>query len=425
MQQVTVIVIGAGQRGKTYSNYALDYPEKLKVVGVADPNTVACRQLQKLHNVPEDRLFDDWTKVLAQDKFADAVIISTPDQLHKDPAVACANAGYHILLEKPMATTEQGCRDIVEACKRNNIILSVCHVLRHYPPMRKIKELIDSGLVGDIVNIQHTEQVGYWHFAHAFVRGNWCREDTSTFSLLAKCCHDVDLLSWWMSKYRCTGVSSFGSLFHFRKENKPPGSSSRCLDCKVETKCCYSAKKLYIDIYKMGNSDWPVSVICNNPSIESITEALQHGPYGRCVYDCDNDVCDNQVVSMRFSGGRTATLTMVAFTESVGQRIVRVFGTKGEINLSAAGDVRHYDFLSQQTVDVTVDFPASSARVRSSSLGHDLADFYLMDNFVHALAMKDPSIIPASAEDILTSHLLVFEAEKARRQSRVISFEEH
>ncbi|XP_022101607.1 uncharacterized protein LOC110985124 isoform X2 [Acanthaster planci] len=423
MPLVTVIVIGAGQRGRMYSNYALDFPEKLKVVGVADPNIVARSHLQKIHNIPDDRLYDDWTKITAQDKFADAVIISTPDHLHRDPAVACAVAGYHILLEKPMATTEQGCRDIVEACTLNSIILSVCHVLRHYPPMSKIKELIDSGAVGDVVNIQHIEQVGFWHFAHSFVRGNWCCEDKSTFSLLAKCCHDVDLLSWWMSKYKCTGVSSFGSLSHFRKENKPPGSATRCLDCKIEKDCCYSAKKLYLNMYEKGISDWPVSVICHEPSIDSITKALQNGPYGRCVYDSDNDVCDNQVVSLRFFGGHTATLTMVAFTESVCKRIVRVFGTKGEINLNAKGEVQLYDFLSQQTIDVGIDFP-SSASVRRSVMGHDIADFCLIDNFVHAVAMKDPSIVPASPKEILSTHLLVFEAEKARRENRVICFDE-
>ncbi|XP_033642632.1 putative oxidoreductase YteT [Asterias rubens] len=423
--QVTVIVIGAGERGQLYCQYALELPERLKVVGVADPKEFSRNHLQKLHNIPEDKVFDDWSKVISYGKFADAVIITTPDKFHRDIAVAFANEGYHILLEKPMATTEQGCRDITEACLHNGVMLSVCHVLRHYPPMRKIKEMIDSGAVGEVINIQHIEQVGYWHFAHSFVRGNWCCEEKSTFSLLAKCCHDVDLLSWWMNKYRCTKVSSFGSLSHFRKENKPNGASSRCLDCKIEQDCCYSAKKIYLDMHKRGISGWPVSVICDTPSVKSITDSLQHGPYGRCVYDSDNDVCDNQVVNLSFSGGQTATLTMVAFTESLCQRVVRVFGTKGELNLNADGQLQLYDFLRQQTVEVQVETPIVLSEVQKSLSSHAIADYLLMDNFVEAVARKDPSIISTSPEEILTSHLLVFQAEKARRESCVISLDDH
>ncbi|XP_071479853.1 2,7-anhydro-N-acetylneuraminate hydratase-like [Diadema antillarum] len=325
---VTAIVIGAGNRGQTYASYALDLPDRLKIVGVADPRKFVRTHMQKVLDIPPENVFEDWRELLAQSKFANAAIIATPDRHHRKPAIACAAKGYHVLLEKPMAVTEEDCREIVRTCKENNVILAVCHVLRHFPPTKKIKELITSGAIGEVVNIQHLEPVGFYHFAHSYVRGNWRREDDSTFSLLAKCCHDVDLIHWWMGENKCQQVSSFGSLQHFRRENKPAGAGSRCTDCSIETSCPYSAKKLYLGNVLMGNVGWPVSIITDVPTPESVKEALETGPYGRCVYESDNDVCDNQVVNMFFEGGRTASLTMVAFTEKICERQVRIFGTK-------------------------------------------------------------------------------------------------
>ncbi|CAM5090958.1 unnamed protein product [Natator depressus] len=243
---VTVLIIGAGCRGKHYSYFAVHFPNRMKVVGVADPHAFARNDLQKIHCIDKKNVFNDWKVATERERFADAVIIATPDRLHKDPAIAFANKGYHILLEKPMAVTPEDCKEIVSVCKANNVMLAVCHVLRYYPASLKIKELLDAGAIGDICHIQHLEPVGFWHFAHSFVRGNWRNEAESTFSLLAKSCHDIDLIHFWMGDKRCLKVSSFGSLSHFTNEHKPKGAASRCLDCSVEQTCPYSAKKIYL-----------------------------------------------------------------------------------------------------------------------------------------------------------------------------------
>ncbi|XP_036446971.1 uncharacterized protein zgc:154075 [Colossoma macropomum] len=415
---VKVIVVGAGSRGESYSDYASIHPERMQVVGIADPRSFARNKLQKRHKVADENTFDDWSCVAEREKFADAVFICTPDRLHKDPAVALAKKGYHILLEKPMAVTLEDCREIAEACIQSGIILTVCHVLRYDPVISKIKTLIDSGVVGDVIHIQHLEPVGFYHFAHSFVRGNWRNEAESSFSLLAKSCHDLDLIHHWAGGRRCIKISSFGSLSHFRKENKPPGAASRCLDCSVESNCPYSAKKIYLDRVKEGWVRWPVSVICSNsvPDIESVTEALKTGPYGRCVYECDNDVCSNQVVNMEFEGGLTASFSMVAFTEKICERKTRICGSRGELSYSGQ-EVSVFDFLTQTSTKHTVHENVPAA---FNSGGHGVADYHLVDAFISAVASEDPLLIQSGPKETLASHRLVFEAERARLENRVV-----
>ncbi|XP_063001515.1 uncharacterized protein LOC134411582 [Elgaria multicarinata webbii] len=341
---------------------------------------------------------------------------------HQAPAVAFAHKGYHILLEKPMAVTAEDCKEIVRACKTSNVILSVCHVLRYHPVALKIKELLNAGLIGDICHIQHLEPVGFWHFAHSFVRGNWRNEAESSFSLLAKSCHDIDLINFWIGNKRCLKLSSFGSLSHFTRENKPKGAASCCLNCSIEQTCPYSAKKIYLEQAKQGCFSWPVSVVCNSGEydIESLTEALRHGPYGRCVYECDNDVVSNQVVNMEFEGGATAAFTMVAFTEKLGVRKTTIYGTKGELSCQGAGPVEVFDFLQKKKNIFPPNKMPSEPRCLS---GHDSSDYYLMESFISAIAENNPSLIQTGAEETLNSHLLVFEAERSRREDRVVFLE--
>nr|XP_006642095.2 PREDICTED: uncharacterized protein LOC102682744 isoform X2 [Lepisosteus oculatus] len=390
-----------------------------QVVGVADPNPFARGRLQEQHCIEDTNVFDDWRTAAQREKFADAVIISTPDRLHKDPAVAFAQKGYHILLEKPMAVTAADCSEIVSTCTQSGVMLAVCHVLRYYPAVRRIKELIDSNVIGDIIHIQHLEPVGFYHFAHSFVRGNWRNEAESSFSLLAKSCHDLDLIHYWAGGRRCMKVSSFGSLSHFTKDNQPPGATERCLDCPVEGSCPYSALRIYLDRVKQGAVGWPVSVVCQStvPDIESVTEALRTGPYGRCVYQCDNDVCTNQVVNMEFEEGLTAAFSMVAFTEKLGQRRTTIYGSKGELHCEDGSLVRVFDFLSRRTTEHKVDIGA----LEDLGLwGHGGADYHLIDGFISAVASGDTSLILTGPEETLASHRLVFEAERARREGRVV-----
>ncbi|XP_036389759.1 uncharacterized protein zgc:154075 [Megalops cyprinoides] len=415
---VKVIVVGAGNRGETYAHFATLHPDRMRVVGVADPRIFARQKLQKEHHIVEENVCEDWRCVAERERFADAVFVCTPDRLHKDPAVALAKRGYHILLEKPMAVTAEDCAEIVAACVQNSVMLTVCHVLRYDPTIHKIKELIDRGAIGDVIHIQHLEPVGFYHFAHSFVRGNWRNEAESSFALLAKSCHDLDLIHHWAGGRRCIKVSSFGSLSHFTKEHKPPGAAERCLDCPVEGACPYSACKIYLDRVKKGWVGWPVSVVCSNsvPDIESVTHSLRTGPYGRCVYQCDNDVCSNQVVNMEFEGGLTAAFTMVAFTEQLCQRKTVIYGSKGELSYDRDG-VRVFDFLTQKAMEHTAD---SAVPAVFGMGGHGAADYHLVDTFISAVASGDPSLIRSGPEETLMSHRLVFEAERARRESRVI-----
>ncbi|XP_077167267.1 putative oxidoreductase YteT isoform X1 [Paroedura picta] len=421
-RQITVLITGAGSRGKTYAHYALCFPERMKVTGVADPRACARKELQEAHHIDESNVFDDWKDMAEREKFADAVIIATPDRLHKAPAVAFAQKGYHILLEKPMAVTPEDCKEIVLACKTYNCILSVGHVLRYHPASLKIKELLDAGLIGDVCHIQHLEPVGFWHFAHSFVRGNWRNEAESSFSLLAKSCHDIDLINFWMGGKRCLKISSFGHLSHFTKEHKPQGAASRCLDCPVEQNCPYSAQKIYLKVAEQGSFHWPVTVVCNdgNYDIEALTDALRHGPYGRCVYECDNDVVSNQVVNMEFEGGTTVAFTMVAFTERLGVRETTIYGTKGQLSCRGGGPVEVFDFLQRKKLTFQ---PEGVRSVVGCLSGHGGADYYLMKSFVSAVADNDPSLIHTGAEETLNSHLLVFEAERSRRENRVVFLE--
>jgi predicted dehydrogenase len=419
-RKITYVVVGAGNRGSVYALYAKENPSLAQIMGVADPSEYRRRAFLKAHqaqNIPAENVFSDWKELAQREKIADCVVIATPDSLHVEPAIAFANKGYHILIEKPMAVTAEDCRKIVKATKENNVILAVGHVMRYTPYTQKIKELVSSGVLGDVINVQHLEPVGFWHFAHSYVRGNWRNEATSTFSLMAKSCHDIDWIRYIMGE-KCAKVSSFGSLKHFVKKNKPKeaGDATRCVECPIGDTCTYSAKKFYLERVKQGQTQWPVSVIVTRePDIEAVMDALREGPYGRCAYECDNDVCDNQVVNMEFESGKTASFTMIAYSKDQCTRKTRIYGTQGELDCDGHR-ISHTDF---GTMTTTVYQPP--AKTDTQMTGHDGADWYLMDCFVRAVATLDPSHILSGPEETLESHLVVFAAENARRTNQVIS----
>jgi len=412
MEQVKLIIIGAGSRGAGYAEYAAEHPELATVVGVAEPREAYRNQLVEKHNIAPENISNDWKEFPNRRKFADAVIIATPDSLHTEPALAFAKKGYHILLEKPMATTEEECGLITDAVDASGCIFAVCHVLRYTAFTRKLKELIDSGLIGEVVNIQRLEPVGYWHQAHSFVRGNWRNEAESSSMLLAKCCHDIDWIRHIMGT-PCTAVHSFGSLNHFRTEEKPEGAADRCVDCAVEPDCPYSAKKIYSRFLDKGLTGWPLDVLAAESTEENIMEALRDGPYGRCVYECDNDVVDNQVVNMQFKGGQTASLTMTAFTQAAARQ-TRIFGTRGELVCDGTV-IRHFDFLTEAWDEINTT-PADHSILG----GHGGGDYGLMQAFVSAVANNDPSCILSGSAETFESHRMVFAAETSRREGRVI-----
>ena len=307
MAPVSLIVVGAGQRGTGYARWARRHPERAAVVAVAEPSPARRARLAAEHGITPANAVTDWTELAGRGRLADAVLICTQDRMHADPAEAFAALGYHILLEKPMAPDEAGCRRIVAAVEKAGVMLAVGHVMRYTPYTRAVKQIADSGQLGEIMSVQHLEPVGFWHQAHAYVRGNWRRSDLATSMLMAKSCHDLDWLQYILGRAPLR-VSSFGSLTHFTAANRPPGAADQCVACSVEPDCPYSAPRLYHGLLDRGARGWPLSVVIDDFSPEALDEALVTGPYGRCVYACDNDVVDHQVVALEFPGATTAHL---------------------------------------------------------------------------------------------------------------------
>ncbi|KAG8218783.1 hypothetical protein J3R82DRAFT_4458 [Butyriboletus roseoflavus] len=419
---ITLAVIGCGQRGTSYAAYALDQPYQCKVVAVAEPRYNTRTLFAKAHAIDDTLVFNTWQDLLKAStetletvgkRLADAVIVAVQDHMHKDVVLAFARQGYHILCEKPMATDLHDLFEMEKAVNEAGIIFGMGHVLRYSPYSRAVTEVVRSGQLGELVNAVHVEPVGYFHFAHSYVRGNWAKEAESSFSLMTKSCHDIDILCHWLSPATPTRVSSFGSLNHFKKDRKPiaAGSASRCLECPIENECPYSAKKIYLDPVSQGNTRWPASTLVDGiPDIENITEALHNGPYGKCVYEGDNDVCDHQVVNIEFSSGATASFTMVAYTSLICQRQTRLHFTHGEI----VGDMNTFTVTDFRSGKQTTHYPPNEGG------GHGGGDLGLIRTFIDAVRSGDQTILGVDVGEILTSHLTVFASEQSRKEGKVV-----
>lgn len=399
-------------RGHAYASEAAQLPG-VEVVAVAERNPTTLARFAGLF--PDAQVFDDWRDLAALPRLADAVIVALPDEFHRDASVAFAEAGYDILLEKPIATSPEDCDDIEDAAKVNGVSITVCHVLRYTTYTQKLRQLLDAGAIGDIMQIEHLEPIGHLHFAHSFVRGNWARSATSHSLLLAKSCHDIDWLLHIMGR-PVTRVTSFGSLGHFRPESQPAGASDRCVSCAVESSCAFSAVRFYRrGLNNPGSAEeYNALVMAGEVTPEAIDRALETGPWGRCAYLCDNDVVDHQTVQMEFTDGRLASFTLSAFTEGANRK-TRLFGTAGQIT----GDGRFisvYDFRALQTTVYDTDELGFDA-----AAGHGGGDTALMSEFVDALRDTTPDELTSSISASMASHRVVFAAEEARRTGAVVA----
>jgi len=397
---VTAAVMGAGGRGRTYAGYAQEFPEELKIVGVAEPIPNRNEFLAKNHGIPAERRWDTWERAFEVPKFCDAIIITTPDHLHYGPAMAALEMGYHLLLEKAIAQSWDQCNDILALARRKGAIVGICHVLRYTPYFRMMKHVVDSGRIGRLLSVQHLEPVEHIHMSHSFVRGNWRNSRESNPMLLSKSCHDLDILRWLAGR-TCTKVQSFGSLRLFRKEMAPAGSPARCADgCPVEPQCPFSALEIYLRRKTwLGHKDTP------GDDDASIREWLGRTNYGRCVYRCDNDVVDNQVVNLEF-GDISASFAMEGLTSYAGRR-TRLMGTRGDL----AGDesqLEVYDFSAKERFLWTV---REHGRVDS---GHGGGDYGLVRDWVQAVGRGDESLLTTTLEASMESHLIGFTAEASR-----------
>lgn len=410
---ITIALIGAGSRGLfSYAPYTTQYPNEAKIVAVAEPREWYRKQAAHAHLIPEDMQFECWSELFNRPALADAVIIATPDHEHTNPAIRALQMGYHVLLEKPMATTESDCRLIVEAVRKYRRLLAVCHVLRYSPFFRKLKEVVDSGVLGQIRTVRHIEQVGFWHHAHSYVRGNWRNSESSSPMILAKCCHDMDILLYLINK-KCKRVVSFGSLGHFRAEKRPIEATERCLDCPLADNLCpYSAKRFYFDRFNQGDREWPINVITEDVSIAGIERALREGPYGRCVYACDNDVVDSQVALLEFEEGIDVSFTMTAFNAET-KRKTEILGSHAEV-YGSEDRIIIRNFVTGSEEQIKIESSANDVRG-----GHMGGDFGIMRDFVRAVQSDDQTFISTSANMSLGSHLMAFAAERSRLQSSI------
>ena len=399
-------------RGHAYATAASAIPG-VEIVAVAEPNpTTTARFIQQF---PAAEVFSDWRDLLAGPRVADAVIVALLDQDHREASVAFAEAGYDILLEKPIALSQADCDEIEAAAAANGVSITVCHVLRYTPYTQKLRELLDDGAIGEIMQIEHLEPIGHLHFAHSFVRGNWRRSDTSNSLLLAKSCHDIDWLLYIMGR-PVQRVTSFGSLGYFRPESRPAGASDRCVSCVLEPDCTYSAVRFYRSgLNNPGSSEeYNALVMAGEVTPEAIDRALESGPWGRCVYQSDNDVVDHQTVQLEFTDGRLASFTLSAFAEG-SNRKTRIFGTAGQIT----GDgqmLSVYDFRTLKTTEYDTDELGFAA-----ATGHGGGDARLVEAFISALRDAAPEALSTSIAQSMASHRVVFAAEEARRTGTVVS----
>lgn len=396
---VTVILIGAGHRGNIYAEYAIENPDEMKVVAVADINTKRRNNIKKRHNIPDDFTFNQWQDVFAQPKFADAVIISTPDNLHTAPCLAALDAGYDILLEKPIAPTEKECRQILHKVQSGNNIVGICHVLRYSPYFRELKEILDAGLIGNIISIQHMEPIEQVHMSHSYVRGKWRNSKTATPILLAKSSHDTDIIRWLVNS-PVKDVHCFGNLKWFTNRNAPEGSTDRCTDgCRVESSCPYSALQIYLrDKKRLYVFDMPEE---RYKWDDFILEKLKTTDYGRCVYKMDNDQPDHLTVNMLFENGVTAAFSMEAHVSYEGRR-TRIMGSKGDI----VGNMESFIMTNFKTRKQT------SWKMKTDA--HGGGDHRLVKDWIQAVAQRDKKLLSSSIDVSIESHLMAFAAERSR-----------
>ncbi|MBR4100179.1 MAG: Gfo/Idh/MocA family oxidoreductase [Clostridia bacterium] len=420
MEKLKVILIGAGNRGTRYTDEMQNRSDKFEVVAVAEPIESRRDHIKNKHNIPEEMCFNDWKELLKLGKIADIAVVSTMDKEHFEPAMAAINLKYNLLLEKPIAPTAEECKNLSDAAKLNGVKVVVCTVLRYTPLFIRIKEMLDNGKIGDVVSINHEENVGNVHYSHSYTRGNWGNEERSANMLLAKSCHDIDLLQWLLGK-KCVNVHSFGSLSHFTRTNAPDKTPDYCIEgCRLGDTCPYNAVKLYLDD---KDNEWfrTTSTRLANPTDDDVKKAITETQYGKCVYKCDNDVVDHQVVNMLFEDNITVSFTMTAFNK--GGRAMHIMGTKGEIHAVLGDDndtyIKIYDFetKTEQNIELTGSDGVTG--------GHGGGDGGIVETLYDYLLGEYSGKSVPDIEISCYNHLLVFAAEKARLENRVIEIQEY
>lgn len=417
---IKVAIAGLGNRGRdNYGKIGMLYPDKMEIVAAADIDPKKVALAAEEFRLPKEACFSSAEEMLAEEKLADVMVIATQDRQHVGHAIAALEKGYHLLLEKPVSPEVEECQRLAEAAKRCGRKVVVCHVLRYTPIYQKVKELLEEGVIGDVVSIMASENVGWYHQAHSFVRGNWSNSKETSPMILQKCCHDMDLYLWLAGK-TCESVTSYGDTYLFKKEQAPAGCTKRCLDgCKVKEACPFDAEKIYLDNeetgFRKGNRQWPLDVLVpSGPTEEKIMEALREGRYGRCVYHCDNDVVDHQVVNLKMTDGTTMSFTMCAFTPEI-SRYARFMGTKGEMRVNMVGKIENCEISIRRFDSGMPVETVNVAELAGDFSGHGGGDERMLVEFLDMISgEKEESSYVTSLDKSLESHYCALAAEYSR-----------
>lgn len=429
---IKVAIAGLGNRGRdNYGKIGMLYPDKMEIVAAADIDPKKVALAAEEFRLPGEACFSSAEEMLAREKLADAMVIATQDRQHVGHAIAALEKGYHLLLEKPVSPKVRECQRLAEAAKRCGRKVVVCHVLRYTPIYQKVKELLEEGVIGDVVSIMASENVGWYHQAHSFVRGNWANSDETSPMILQKCCHDMDLYLWLTGK-TCESITSFGDTYLFKEEKAPMGCAKRCFDgCKAREDCPFDAEKIYLDNkvfgYRKGNRIWPLDVLVpSGPTEEKILDVLKESRYGQCVYHCDNNVVDHQVVNLNMTDGTTMSFTMCGFTPEI-SRYARFMGTRGELRVEMKQTAEECEISIHRFES---DLPVENIDVASLAedfTGHGGGDDRMVVEFLELISgEKEESSYVTSLERSLESHYCALAAEYSRthggRPVKIVEF---
>ena len=403
-RSVSIVIVGAGGRGfLAYAPYTKQHPEKMRLVGVAEPDEFRRERIRKEYELEEKQCYSSAEALFAKPKFADVALICTQDRQHVEHALLAMKKGYDILMEKPVSPYAEECKRLYEAACTYGSRVTVCHVLRYTSFYRKIKELLQQHAIGEVISIRATENVGYWHYTHSYVRGKWRKWEETSPMILAKCCHDMDLFVW-LTNSRCQSISSMGELTFFRKECAPRGAAKYCLqNCKRKAECPFDAEKIYLG-EQTGGREWMLQEVGGSTEKERIKKALYDGRYGRCVFYCDNDVVDHQIVCARMENGVTISFSMSGFHEK-NYRTIHIMGTAGEV----FGTMEEEHLTLQQFGKEAVEIMTTK---EASEKSHGGGDEQLMEDLYTSETEGTHTL--TELKDSLESHYMALAAEQSR-----------
>lgn len=400
-----LILIGAGNRGmEVYARHIKIHHPEVEFVGVAEPNLEKRQRFCSSYNIPIGNCFDSWEKLLDLEAFADAAIIATQDNMHFEPTMKALEKGYHVLLEKPISGKKNELLSLREFAKERRRILSIAHVLRYSDFFAGIKHQLESGVIGQLKSIQHQENIGFYHYAHSFVRGPWHRSDVANPIILAKACHDMDLLAWYIDS-KCIQVSSFGIQNTFVAQNKPKNAAKRCINCAEKGICIYHAPTLYA----LPKADHLATIIRNE--MGTLEKGLTSSDYGRCVYDMDNDVMETQVTLLEFENGVHASFHLSAFSDEI-SRYIHIMGDQGELRANTLTRQIIIKRFGEETERII--------QIGESDSAHEGGDAGIVKGFIEEVAHQNIEGGRTSIDKSIMSHLMALAAECSRIHRKVV-----